>query len=163
MDEHGWYTHKVSLFLVMGMTAIAAIWTGIVNVHQQSTQQQLKDNQHQQEISQTCTEKALTALVTSLNERTSLTSDLNNANKDALAADQEQTVAFARLIAAVLRIPPLPEAQARAIFVAYQKSLSKKQETQNKYLGLLEAQRKAQLENPFPQIVNYKDCLKKGK
>jgi hypothetical protein len=132
-DQHGWYTHKISLGIVVAFTAGAAIWTGVVN-------SQLQKNQD-------CTEKAVNGLVISLNERTSLSTKLN-------LASAEKDKAFSTLFTAILSQPQPPENELRELFRDYANKL-------NRYNGLQDSQRTTQDANPFPESVDYKSCLRK--
>jgi hypothetical protein len=130
-DEHGWYRHTLSLSLVILFTATAAIWTGIVN--------------SQQHHSRICTERAFSALLSALDERTSLSTDLS-------IADSEQNKAFSKFIGALLSKPQPSKNQMRLLFIDYQTKL-------NTYLDLQDNQRDTQLTNPFPKDAHYKECL----
>lgn len=131
LNERGWYKHRLSLFVVVIFTAVAAIWTGVVNV-------QFKE-------SKTCTEKTITSLVLALQERTSLSTDLS-------IADSEQNRAFSDLMQAVLAQPQPNPDKMRIIFQDYFSKL-------NTYLDLLDQQRIAQKSHPLPKEIDYRKCL----
>lgn len=133
LDEQGWLRNRVALSAVLLITAVAAIWTGIVNDHLQK--------------SQSCSEKAVSALVSALEDRTNLTTEVSK-------ADLNQNHSFSILMGAVLSSPPLPKSEVRRIFEEYYTKL-------NAYLELQEQQRQNQLANPLPKDANYRECLSK--
>lgn len=126
--EDGWYRHRISLLVVLFLTAGAAIATGIVNNN-------LRDSQQ-------CTEKTFSRVIHILNDRTSLTSDVNK-------ADVQANEAFSALFRGLLRVPPLPKRDARTLFEDYATKL-------NTYNEL----RREQSDAEFPSQEDYQDCLK---
>lgn len=144
--------HRKSLVVVLILTAAAAIMGGFATVKQVDVANEIRKTQD-------CYGDSLGAVIEALNERTSLSSDLNVANKEAVQADQVQTRAFVTLIATVLKVPPVPEKKARDVFEAYQVALVDKERKQDAYLTLLNKSQEAQKSNPFPSVKKYNACL----
>lgn len=132
-NERGWYTHKISLFIVLTITAVAAIWTGVVNSRFERVQKDLENSTQ-------CTETTFTEVIRILNERTSLSSAVNE-------ADVDQSEAFAALLTSLLKNPPPSEKAQRLAFQDYVFKLSR-------YNQL----RKEQSRN-FPSEQSYETCL----
>lgn len=130
-DEKGWYTRSWALGLVLIFTAVAAFWTGAVNIKVHK--------------SQDCTEKAVTAIVGALNDRTSLSTTL-------ALADADQNKAFSKLISAILSQPQPDKQVLSGLFQDYATKLSR-------YLGLQDSLRTAQEQNPYPKNIDYHNCL----
>jgi hypothetical protein len=134
LNEHGWFTRRLSLVVVLLLTATAAIWTGVVNT--------------QQHKSQRCTEQAVSAIVEALNERTSLSTKLS-------LADAAQNKAFSKLVAAILSEPRPDKDVIKDLFRDYAKKLTT-------YLGLQDSLRTSQAQNPYPKSIDYHNCLEGG-
>ena len=126
-DEGGWFTHRISLAIVVLITAGAAIAAGITNRELSQSQQ--------------CTEDTFSSIIRVLNERTSLSSDLNK-------ADKAQNEAFAELLKAALTEPPLGKNETRGLALNYNLKLGQ-------YLSLLDAQENLR----YPTNRDYTNCL----
>jgi hypothetical protein len=134
LNEHGWITRRLSLVVVLLLTATAAIWTGVVNT--------------QQHKSQNCTEQAVSGIVQALNDRTSLSNKLS-------LADASQNKAFSKLMAALLSEPQPDKDVLKGLFRDYANKL-------NRYLGLQDSLRTSQAQNPYPKSIDYHNCLEGG-
>jgi hypothetical protein len=129
-DERGWYTHKLSLWIVVTITAGSAIWTGVIN--------------GQLHRSQDCTEGTFASVIGTLNSRTSATSDVSR-------TDTAQSLAFATLLTRVLdqKNPPT-ELESRGLTQDYLTKLN----AYNKAKEIRDAS------GEFPTEKDYTNCLR---
>lgn len=142
-DERGIVRlRRFSLFIVVTLTAGAALVTGITNAQQRHDRETIKKTQD-------CFATTIDGVLDSLKERTSLSGGLAQ-------ADKEQNQSFANFLAFISKEPPPKPNLSRKKFLEYQHKLTA-------YNNLVGAQQKAQKENPFPSLVNYRDCLKEAK
>lgn len=135
--------NKIALLAVVLLVAVSAVITGITSSKVSSTQESIGDSQR-------CTELVLANVITSLNERTSYTGDINE-------ADRSQNEAFLLIIDRLILAnnPPSQADQARLI-----KSYRKKLET---YLDLIDKASKKRTNNPYPEVSDYRECLNDSK
>lgn len=131
LDESGWYKHRVSLVVVLIITAVAAIWTGLVN-----------NGLHH---SQKCTEQGFAQTLKSLNSRTSLTGEAGT-------AEIRQLEQFDTLLETLLIKPPATVQERTREFKRFQKRL-------HRYVAIKKQQREDQQRNPLPRAYSYRKCL----
>lgn len=150
---------KISLFLVVGLTAYSAFQSQVASNHVsdnqvtiqinqdklKDTQDQLKDTQDRLERVASCTQVFLSETILALNQRTTYTVSQAAANVKL----QSKQAAF---FAIVLARPPVTRREGRAALQAYEDALTR-------FVVLAGKSAAKVQENPYPTNQNLQDCL----
>lgn len=115
----------------------------------------LEDTQHSMMIQSDCTINFFSKTVEVLNERTTTTPELND-------ADRAKTQAEARLFGFVTRLGASTEQPSQHVIDQYNKLIHNYFDGITKYLNTLGRTDINQQVNPFPTVTGYRSCLKNG-
>lgn len=129
--------------LLIGLVFFSVVRTQAIN-------NDLADTQEQVALSQECTQSYLAATVMALNQRTDLSSELNQ-------ADEERIRSQGRLIGFLVVASQNPE---KADPKRYQEVLDDYFSKLTEYLSLLRQQERIQRVSQYPTTESYIKCLK---
>lgn len=130
--------NQVALVLVVLLVASSAFLSGVASTR-------VKHNQEDIRQSQSCSEDVLSNVIRTLNDRTSYSSEVNQ-------ADQAQNEMLLDLVKTLSGDPSSDE--VIKVVTNYSKKL-------RKYLNTIKKSQETREDNPYPEVDDYRECLDK--